>query len=189
MESSEVLNASSIRDGLYVIPVIEISESSEDESENANQNLHTRDISDCENSESKTPMEYLNQTEANNANGNKISLTKAPVDSSFHTNLFDEFLNECKKYFKFPQDDKIVEKIKKYFEAVDADYKLSPQCISLLKMFTQQLEQRRSDIYIFIKEVLDEFKIHKEPVKVKSDVPVKPERIRKLEKYLEVSTT
>ena len=90
MESSEVLKASSIRDGLYVIPVIEISESSEDESENANQNLHTRDISDCENSESKTHMEYLNQTEANNANGNKISLTKAPVDSSFHTNLFDE---------------------------------------------------------------------------------------------------
>ena len=41
MESSEVLKASSIRDGLYVIPVIEISESSEDESENANQNLHT----------------------------------------------------------------------------------------------------------------------------------------------------
>lgn len=101
-------------------------------------------------------------------------------------------LARCKNYFTFPQDDKIVEKIKKYFEAVDLDYKHSSECISLLKMFVEQLEQRKNDIYVFIKEILDEFKQRRTSqhlLENKSDLPVKPERIKKLEKYLEVNTT
>lgn len=197
MESSDCLKTPAIDDELYEIPVIEISESSEAETEYADPILNCQDVSDFEDSESKTVTEFkkVNQIEESVVPGNgicgvsSVEQQEAPSDSSLHTDLFNEFLAECKKYFKFPQDDKIVGKLKKYFTAVDADYKVSTQCVSLLKMFIEQLEDRKNDIYVFVKEILDEFKKQKtnsDWVKNQTDILVKPERIKKLEKYLEV---
>ena len=59
-------------------------------------------------------------------------------------------------------------------------------------MFIEQLEDRKNDIYVFVKEILDEFKKQKtnsDWVKNQTDILVKPERIKKLEKYLEVQIT
>ena len=98
MESSDCLKTPAIDDELYEIPVIEISESSEAETEYADPILNCQDVSDFEDSESKTVTEFkkVNQIEESVVPGNgiggvsSVEQQEAPSDSSLHTDLFNE---------------------------------------------------------------------------------------------------
>jgi len=174
---------------ICAIPIIELSESSEEETE-CTENSHIKNIRDLE-IKTETKSIDLNETVKTNGSENEAYSEKCEFqdtpDSNFNLNLFNELLQQCKKYFKFPQDEKIIEKMTKYFQEINVSYRYSAQCSSLLESLNVQVERRKGDIYVFVKEVLDEFKKCKTNLASNEDNDAaKSRRIKKLEKLLEM---